>query len=619
MRISGFLLTIILLAVFLPSLRADDDPPGRVARLNYLNGEVAFQPGGVDDWVKAPLNRPLTAGDRLWTERDGRAELHIGTAALRLGPQTSFAFLNLDDQTAQIQLSQGSLVIRLRRLDENETFEVDTPNLAFSLLRPGEYRVDVNDDGNTTIVTVRGGEAEVTGGQAFQVHARQQARVTGGDSTGYDLRDAPPTDSFDEWCLSRDRREDRAESSRYVSREVIGYEDLDDYGDWRPVPEYGTVWAPRGVTGEWAPYRFGHWVWIEPWGWTWVDDAPWGFAPFHYGRWVYVGYWAWVPGPVVARPVYAPALVAWVGGPHFSAAISFGGGAGVAWFPLGPREVYVPSYRASERYVTRVNTTNTVINNINITNVYNNTNVTNVRYINQSAPGAVTAVNRETFVNARPVGQATVRVPRSAMEQVQVSRVAEVAPQRQSVLGRYAESPAPGRPSAAVIGRQVVARTPPPAAPVPFEARRKALNDKPGQPLDSGTIQTLRQNAPPVRPMVRQQDNVRPATPTTPVNPNPPARPGYQQRQRDAVRPTTPPAEAVRPVTPPASKERPRENIRPVTPPPDTVRPVTPPQERPRPANVERPRENPPQRESRQQEQRREPPKQDRKDETKKQ
>ena len=37
---------------------------------------------------------------------------------------------------------------------------------------------------------------------------------------------------------------------------------------------------------------------------------------------------------MVARPVYAPALVAWVGGPHLSVNVSFGGGGGVAWFPL---------------------------------------------------------------------------------------------------------------------------------------------------------------------------------------------------------------------------------------------------------------------------------------------
>src|SRR5205814_1992738 len=104
----------------------------------------------------------------------------------------------------------------------------------------------------------------------------------------------------------------------------------------RPEPQYGAIWVPRRVPVDWAPYRYGHWAWIEPWGWTWVDDAPWGFAPFHYGRWIFTaGNWGWVPGPRTVRPVYAPALVAWVGGPRLNASVSIGGGrGGVAWFPL---------------------------------------------------------------------------------------------------------------------------------------------------------------------------------------------------------------------------------------------------------------------------------------------
>ena len=143
---------------------------------------------------------------------------------------------------------------------------------------------------------------------------------------------------------------------------------------------------PTRVAAGWAPYRFGHWVWVAPWGWTWVEDEPWGFAPFHYGRWAEVGGgWCWVPGPVVVRPVYAPALVVFVGGPRFGMSVSFGGGGGgVAWFPLGPREVYVPPYRTSVRYVQNVNVTNTTVNVVNVTNVYNNVNVTKITYMHQN-------------------------------------------------------------------------------------------------------------------------------------------------------------------------------------------------------------------------------------------
>src|SRR5438309_602880 len=197
------------------------------------------------------------------------------------------------------------------------------------------------------------------------------------------------------WCASRDRRWDGARSSRYVSRDVIGYEDLDDNGEWRTTPDYGPVWVPRTVATGWAPYRYGHWAWVEPWGWTWIDDAPWGFAPFHYGRWVYVGDgWAWVPGRVVTRPVYAPALVVFVGGRNWSVAIGAGGGGGVAWFPLAPEEPYYPAYHVSNTYVRNVNVTNVNVTNINVTNV----NVTNINFRNRRAPDAVTVVSHDAFV-----------------------------------------------------------------------------------------------------------------------------------------------------------------------------------------------------------------------------
>jgi hypothetical protein len=486
---------------------AQDDPPGRVGRLNYVSGTVSFQPGGVEDWVTANLNRPLTTGDHLWVDRDSRAELHLGSSALRLSPRTLFQFLNLDDRTTQIRLSEGTLIVRLRELDQDEIFEVDTPNLAFSLLRPGEYRIDANPDNETTTITVRGGEGEVTGGgQAFPVHSDSMARVTGNDPVTYELLRAQSPDYFEEWAMSRDRQEDRSESARYVSRDVIGYEDLDANGDWRTEPEYGAIWIPRRVPVDWAPYRFGHWAWIEPWGWTWVDDAPWGFAPFHYGRWAFfAGSWGWIPGPRTVRPVYAPALVAWVGGPRFSASLSVGGGRGrVAWFPLGPREVYVPGYRSSPAYINRVNVTNTNITNINVTNVYNNTNLTNIRYANRNAPNAITAVSQETFAGARPVGRGVIALQPEAIQNAAVVRTAPVAPIRESVLGRSVNSNAP-RPPDAVLNRRVVARATPPPAPVPFVQRQPALEANPGQPLDHEAISRIRAGqVTQARPLVRQ-------------------------------------------------------------------------------------------------------------------
>ncbi len=309
----------VLATLFATTLAAAEvDPPGRVARLQYMNGSVSVQPRGVEDWVAANLNRPLTTSDNIWTDRESRAELNVGTGVLRLDSETSLTLTNVGDNTVQVQLHQGVLNLRVRKLYRGEIYEVDTPNIAFTVQKSGRYRFDVGPSGEVTLVTVSKGEGDATGdGPAVRVRAHERARFTNGTSLAHEIYSAPPNDGFDDWCLVRDRREDNSVSAQYVAPGVIGYQDLDDYGAWQTVPAYGPVWVPAHVSYGWAPYRYGHWAWISPWGWTWVDDASWGFAPYHYGRWVYVGYWAWVPGPVYVRPVYAPALVAWFGGEHF--------------------------------------------------------------------------------------------------------------------------------------------------------------------------------------------------------------------------------------------------------------------------------------------------------------
>lgn len=447
---------------------ADDDPPGRVARLNYIQGSISFQPGGQTDWVQANPNRPLTIGDNLWADKDSRGELHIGSTSIRIGSETGITFLNLDDRTVQVQLAQGTMSVHVRRLEGGDAFEIDTPNLAFTLARAGEYRVDVDPNGGATSITVREGEGDATGGGSeYHMDTGDRATFTGTDSLTYDSGQAGGLDDFDEWTQSRDEREDRSASARYVSRDVIGYDDLDGYGQWQNVPDYGNVWFPAGVAAGWAPYRFGHWVFIAPWGWTWVEDEPWGFAPFHYGRWaVFGGAWCWVPGPVVVRPVYAPALVVFVGGPRFGTTVAFGGGGGVAWFPLGPREVYVPPYRTSVRYVQNVNVTNTTVNVVNVTNVYNNVTVNNttvnrITYMHQNNVAAVTAVSHDAFVNARPVAAANVRVNAQQIQTAEVQRNFAVAPVPKSVVG--AAPTASVRPPQAAMQRQVVVKQAPPA------------------------------------------------------------------------------------------------------------------------------------------------------------
>jgi len=490
-----------------PPAQSDDqsqapaqDPPSRVARLSYTVGSVSFQPGGEGDWVTAVNNRPLTTGDNIWADKDSRAEFQIGSTSIRMDSETSVTFLELDDRTTQLRLSQGSILFRIRHLDDEDHFEIDTPNSAFVVQRTGEYRVDVNADGSETDVTDWRGRGEVTGGGAsYDVVAGQRARFTGTQELDHEIEQLPSRDDFDSFAFDRDDHEDHVESADYISPETTGYEDLDEYGHWRYVADYGQVWTPVGVEAGWAPYRFGHWVWVEPWGWTWVGDEPWGFAPYHYGRWAFVeGGWCWAPGPVAVRPVFAPALVAFVGGPHFGVAV--GVGPAVAWFPLAPREVFVPWYRTSRGYVNNVNITNTRVNVTQVTNVYNTTiinnrNVTNITYANQHVSNAVTAVSHDTFVNARPVHANLVKVDEREIASAPVAHTIPAQPVRQSVLG--AGRPAMARPPAAVINRQVVATRTPTAPRAPFEQRQATVNvrteqPRPPQPAPRAQAETTR-------------------------------------------------------------------------------------------------------------------------------
>jgi hypothetical protein len=625
--------TAIALAGFAPRAIADDeDPPSRVARLAYAQGSVSFQPAGTDDWVTAGLNRPVTTGDKLWSDNDGRIELQLDGSLIRLSTNTGISFLNLSNNVTQIQLSAGTLLLRVRRLDETETYEIDTPNLAFSVLQPGVYRIAVNESGDSTVIKIRSGQGEVTGGgSAYSVHANDSYTFSGIDqlnanSEGY----TNDEDQFDTWAANRDRQWEISSSARYVSADVVGYEDLDDHGTWRQTPDYGHVWFPRTSVQDWAPYHYGHWDYIEPWGYTWVDNESWGFAPFHYGRWVsYEGSWGWVPAPpriqgaVYVRPVYAPALVAWIGGPGFAIGIgvggrdSYGSGVSVGWFPLGPREVYVPSYRVSRNYVNNVNVSNTrvdstVVNNYyNTTIVNNNVNVTNVKYVNQSVPGAVAATTPQAFTSAQPVSRNAVRIDRREVASAPVRAFTPaVVPAKQAVLGTGAPS---ARPPSALQTRPVVAKTAPPPPPPTFERRQEAIKSNGGRPLSVSQMQQIqpvaaRREAPvriapaakPVTPpqsqMIRrgQQTQIEPPARVAPNADNKAVQPGNRPADRPTGRPANPnntpqPGQANRP---PATENPPRE----VAPnaPQRADRPGNRPADRPVPPDNARPTENKP-------------------------
>ena len=522
------------------------DPPARVARLAFVRGEVNFAPAGENDWVQAQLNRPVVTGDKLWTDNGGRAELQVGAATIRMNQHTSFDFLNLNDQTAQIELTQGSLDLDVRRIHGNETYEIDTPTLAFVADRVGDYRVDVDAQGKVTTVTVRRGGGELYGENGARV------QIGEGQSLAFDnpqLRDyktvrieqAAPRDDFDTFVSERTRRYERPVAANYVSEDVVGYEDLDAYGSWNDAPEYGHVWYPNNVGADWAPYHDGRWTWVEPWGWTWVDDAPWGFAPFHYGRWVYnESRWGWVPGPVDVRPVYAPALVAFVGGGGVGLDISVGGPIG--WFALGPRDVYFPGYRCGRNYFTSINVSNARIGYASVNNYYGgwsrgSVNYAQINYANRNRPGALAAMPASAFVNGHSAATSDLTMnSRAALANGRVIARATVVPTRASVLAAEGRAARGGAPAAA-FNRQVVAAHAPPPAPASFAARQRLLQRTPGQPLSTTQLRTLAAQQPQRDRNVRAVSNQRAVLANTPSGMNRvPVSPRANERAQAAAR-----------------------------------------------------------------------------------
>ncbi len=303
-----------------PSAEELENPDARVARLSFAQGGVSLQSAG--ETVKAPatLNRPIAPGDDLTTVGDGRAEVELGDVSVRVGANSALQFIALDDRALRMRLSSGIANVRVRDVGENDSIEVETPQAVMSILRPGSYRLEVNANGGATLVKVASGALEARGGsgQSVIVRNQQTATIVGSSQAGtnqlaFTTGTLGAPDSFDEWTFERDQRIDRArtaEASKYVPSDTVGYEDLDQYGTWRDDPEYGHVWAPTTVVAGWTPYRYGRYSYVSGWGWTWIDDAPWGFAPFHYGSWVTIGgRWNWVPGPrhggrYVGRPGY---------------------------------------------------------------------------------------------------------------------------------------------------------------------------------------------------------------------------------------------------------------------------------------------------------------------------
>ncbi len=335
-----------------PALPPAQAPPQQAARvvertpprLSFVQGQVSFWRPGAEDWTPAQLNTPLAPGDVLYSGTAANLELQIGPRAfVRIGENTQLGFENQEPDFLQFKVTTGHAALDVRTLPPGHTVELDTPNGAFTIETTGYYRIDITAD-TTAFVTRRGGRATMTsaGGETSAIARSEEVVIQGTEKPSVETYVAPELDGWDRWNYARTDHLIDTVSERYVPPDVYGTDELDHHGTWRVLPEYGPVWIPQGVPADWAPYSAGSWIWDPYYDWTWVDYAPWGWAPYHYGRWVFVNrYWAWAPGPLVAPPVYAPALVAFFGGPHFGIRIGFGAPA-VGWVALGWGEPIIP-------------------------------------------------------------------------------------------------------------------------------------------------------------------------------------------------------------------------------------------------------------------------------------
>ena len=397
----------------------DVSPPARVGAITLLTGTVSFHAAGADSWDPAILNYPITAGTGVWTQPGAETRIDVSDTHIILSGSTELEVSTLDERNLVASLSQGEAYVRIRSLLPDETYTLITPRGAVSIAKPGRYVIVAGDTAMPTLVTVLEGAATLSEGADAQLGAGQAAQITG-DQVPFQLQVIAATrDAFVSQVLAMERPASaQAIGPPPLVTAMPGGAELAEYGSWQSTSDYGEVWSPQ-VAASWVPYREGHWAYVQPWGWTWVDDDPWGFAPFHYGRWVQLGgRWCWAPGEAQVNyagappyPVYAPALVTFFG-VGAAAGITAGllASGSVGWVPLGPHEAYRPWFNAAPAYVrdvnirhiTDINQINTIVNNRTATN---NVTVSQLHNVAGATvvPAAAMATSRSIAAAARPV------------------------------------------------------------------------------------------------------------------------------------------------------------------------------------------------------------------------
>lgn len=588
------------------SAMAQGEPPGRVGRLAFTNGTVSFHDDEQSGWTPAVINTPLTTGDGLWTEPNARSEISVAGTRIRMEGATQLDMLALDDTQTRLQLGQGRIDVKSFAMDANQPYEIVTPRGTVKLLQQGDYYVEAGSTEDPTRLGVRSGAAQIEAlnGQVLAVRANEVAEVTG-DGTSPQLRTiktAPPAPPA--YWANRDRQI-VYDAPQYLSAGVTGYEDLNAYGDWINDGGYGRVWVPRSVPSGWAPYRTGHWAYVQPWGWTWIDEQPWGFAPYHYGRWANRNNrWVWVPPQRDVRPVYAPALVAFVGGTELAVTLGNQGTSPVGWFPLGPREVYVPSYTADRDYYRRLNRSARIEDRI-LEERWQRAQRREAFMANREQAMVnqrfATVVPTSTFMRSQPVMRSALQVQPQAIAAAPVAPVAAPPAPTASVMNATAAQP-----------KAATAPAPPPQA-APADAQLKATNvpvaktalaDMPTLAKPTATERSVAPGPKIVatQPKAATDDKARQALPTlaprqgaappelrgaiTPA-PAQPVKPGAPPKQQQAApQPQAAPAPApqARPAAPAPGPQqaKPAESPKPQAPPlpqPQQARPADPPKQ----------------------------------------
>jgi hypothetical protein len=331
-------------------------PPARVGRVSLVAGKVEFRGPGDAQWSPASVNDPVANGVELRTDPKSRAEIRIGANAIDLTEGTAVTFAKLDGAATEIALAAGRIEFIVGRLAAGETIRVDLPNGSVRPVAVGRYDVAAGDAGHPAQISVFGGSAHYSGSGADIAIAAGERLSPAGAAPVVATTEPAAADEFAEWCRAHAVDDAGLAAPYFVSREMTGYAALDAAGSWRASVEYGAVWQPAALPAGWAPYRDGHWRWLKPWGWSWVDDEPWGFATSHYGRWLFDdNRWSWVPGRWSAHPVWMPAVVAFLGTQGVGLSYAGGTGPAIGWFPLSPGEIYWPGYTADIDYIRAVN------------------------------------------------------------------------------------------------------------------------------------------------------------------------------------------------------------------------------------------------------------------------